>query len=587
MSRAAALLFIVALPLFAVEPPRERERWAWLTVDEFTILGNASDRELHDVANRVIRLRNALGLVTNLRVRTPLPTRIYVFKDERSFIPYRDAAMGRVTEHTGGVFLPRTEGNYVLLYIGRQNDADRIVQHELTHHFLRNTVSRGVPLWFSEGLAEFYSTFAIEGDSIKVGLPEPTHTELLKDGRFIPMAELLAMDERSPAYNEGSRRGMFYAQSWALVHELVLGNAERRKQVGTFLGLLADGAPADMAFNEAFNVTAEQMERELRSYVRAYSLKYARFQASDLGLGKSMDAPAPEAMPRDELLAALGDLLLHTTPGSHGDGQALLEEALRLNPKNGAATASLALAKLFARKPAESDALYEKAVELGVKEWMPYSIVADHLVGRGELMKARALFERAAKLNPDAPHAWAGIGVTYVGAEGDMKLGIAALERSLKLDPGQEDAAANLAQLYIREGRRDEARKLLEQPPLADDVKASRLVRDALLADDARRAVELIRAGKEAEGTEALTKIVPQVHDPILRAQIEQSLTKLQQGSEEQQQIRELNRARSYAVNRQWKEALEIVDRLLPAIRDASLREQVVAFRKQVEIAKK
>jgi tetratricopeptide (TPR) repeat protein len=580
MSRTVAVLLLVALPLFAIEPPRERERWAALTVDEFTILGNAPDRELRDIANRVIRLRDSLGLVTNLRVRSPLPTRIYVFNDERSFIPYRDAAMGRATEHTGGIFLPRAEGSYVLLYIGKNTDADHIVQHELAHHFLRNTVGRGVPLWFSEGLAEFYSTFTIEGDSIKVGLPEPMHVDLLREGHFIPMAELLAMDEHSTAYNEGSRRGMFYAQSWALVHELVLGNAERRKQVGTFLGLIADGVPGDMAFHEAFNVTPEQMERELRSYIRAYSLKYARFRASDLG--KLVEAPAPAAMPRDEILAALGDLLLHTTPAAHADGQAFVEAALRLNPKNGAATASLGLAKLLARKRAESDALYETAVQLGVKEWLPYAIVGDRLAGRGKPLEARTFYERAAKLNPDAPHAWAGIGMTYVGAEGDVKPGIAALERSLKLDASQEDAAANLAQLYIREGRRDEARKLLDTAPLADDLTASRVVRDALLADDARDAVELIRKGKEAEGTEALTKIVPQIHDPTLRAQIEKALTTVQEATQEEQQIRELNRARSFAVNRQWKEALEIVDRLLPAIHDASLREQVVAFRKQV-----
>src|SRR5216683_2396215 len=109
------LVFSGAHAFAGIQPPRERERWAAVTVDEFTILGNVSDRELRDVATRTVRLREALALATNLRVRSPLPTRIYVFKDEPGFAPYRDAANGHVSENTAGIFLPRSEGNYVLM----------------------------------------------------------------------------------------------------------------------------------------------------------------------------------------------------------------------------------------------------------------------------------------------------------------------------------------------------------------------------------------------------------------------------------------------------------------------------------------
>src|SRR5258708_35874788 len=119
--RKLAFLLLVLSGTFAfagMQPPRERERWAAITVDEFTILGNASDRELRDVATRTLRLRDALATMTSLRVHSPLPTKIYVFADEPSFAPYRDAANGRVSENTAGSFLPRSEGDYVVMMSG-------------------------------------------------------------------------------------------------------------------------------------------------------------------------------------------------------------------------------------------------------------------------------------------------------------------------------------------------------------------------------------------------------------------------------------------------------------------------------------
>src|SRR5881394_2863205 len=96
---AVLVLFLAARSFASIQLPRERERWAAITVDEFTILGNASDRELRDVATRTLRLRDALATMTSLRVHSPMPTKIYVFADERSFAPYRDAANGHVSEN--------------------------------------------------------------------------------------------------------------------------------------------------------------------------------------------------------------------------------------------------------------------------------------------------------------------------------------------------------------------------------------------------------------------------------------------------------------------------------------------------------
>ena len=50
---------------------------------------------------------------------------------------------------------------------------------------------------------------------------------VLRSEPWIPLATLLAVDHSSPYYNEKSHAGMFYAESWALVHMLNLDPAYR------------------------------------------------------------------------------------------------------------------------------------------------------------------------------------------------------------------------------------------------------------------------------------------------------------------------------------------------------------------------
>src|SRR3954464_668843 len=107
-------LCLLCTSAFAIEPPREKERWTTLAIDELTIYSSADDYTTRSVASGLVRLRDALGAVTQLKVRSPLPTRVFVFADQRSFKTYCEAAMGR-SEGLSGVFLSHRDGNHVLI----------------------------------------------------------------------------------------------------------------------------------------------------------------------------------------------------------------------------------------------------------------------------------------------------------------------------------------------------------------------------------------------------------------------------------------------------------------------------------------
>ena len=68
----------------------------------------------------------------------------------------------------------------------------------------------------------------------------------------MPLDELLAVTRESAAYNEGDRRSLFYAQSWALVHMLMSGADNRSADVNEYVRLVETGTPSGEAWKAVF-----------------------------------------------------------------------------------------------------------------------------------------------------------------------------------------------------------------------------------------------------------------------------------------------------------------------------------------------
>jgi len=175
-------LLLLAATASAVEPPPERERWISVAVDDLTIYSNAGDSITRRLASNLKRMRDAIAVVSKLKVRSPFPTRVYLFANDRSFGPYREAIMGRGA--VSGIFLSSRDANYVV--VRADAGVDRIIYHELTHYFLLNSIGH-VPLWFNEGFAELYSTFESNGNEVSVGLPIQAHLDRLKHEQPFPL----------------------------------------------------------------------------------------------------------------------------------------------------------------------------------------------------------------------------------------------------------------------------------------------------------------------------------------------------------------------------------------------------------------
>src|SRR5688500_16587376 len=358
---AVALCFLALVSQHS--PVSAKDTWVSVRTKNFFMIGNANEKEVRKVALKLEQFREVFTkLFPNMKFNTPVPTTVVVFKSDSSYAPFKPSA------NTAGYFQPGPDVNYITLTTELQTlDAFSVIFHEYTHLLVNNTF-KNAPVWFSEGLAEYYSTFSITDDQkIGIGIAIGHHVHLLRQNKMLPLRTLFEVDHKSPHYNEEKKQSIFYAQSWALLHYLIVGKQGKVEQLGKFLELLDANVPVETAFTKAFETTFEAMEKDLREYVTQDRYNYikAHFEKK-IELDATTEAkPLTEA----EAQAYLGDLLLHS---NRADAEKYLLNALKLDPNLGMAHASLGMLRFREGKAEEARASLERAVAASSQNYLAH-----------------------------------------------------------------------------------------------------------------------------------------------------------------------------------------------------------------------
>src|SRR5436853_5306544 len=208
------LLSVPALLVAAAElPAAAKDSWVRVRTANFTLYGSGGESKAKEIGQDLENLRAVLVSVRKSAVaNSPVPTSVFVFPSDAALEPYKPRFQGK-PRNLSAFFRGTSDGNYIALSARWNSDPRRIVYHEYIHYFLRSNFPPQ-PAWYEEGLAEFYSTFRIEGDEVQVGLPVEAHIRTLRESPPIPLERLLAIGRNSPEYNEWQRQGIFYAESW-------------------------------------------------------------------------------------------------------------------------------------------------------------------------------------------------------------------------------------------------------------------------------------------------------------------------------------------------------------------------------------
>lgn len=98
------------------------------------------------------------------------------------------------------------------------NELQGLVAHELTHAYMDIVYGCTSPLWFAEGMAEYFQHFTWEGDRAVPGALNEIQLQQLRARDLTPVSEFVKLG-RDEFY--GFNWKVLYAQAWSVVHFLM------------------------------------------------------------------------------------------------------------------------------------------------------------------------------------------------------------------------------------------------------------------------------------------------------------------------------------------------------------------------------
>ena len=361
--------------------------------------------------------------------------------------------------NTAGFFLAGQAVNYITLTLEGGLDNLGIIYHEYVHLLVNNNVS-GIPIWFNEGLAEYYRTFQVNdaADRAIIGRFLENHILLLRE-QFVPLAALAAVDRESPLYNESNKASVFYAESWALVHYLIIGEEQKyAKNAAAFAFALGSGQSLEAAARSTLGISAGELEKGLRRYIGRDMFQSQQIRFSER-IAKVEAVPAAPILEAD-VHALLGDVLLQMD--RRDDAKAELAAAMALDSAHGGAHATLGMLDVRDGKWDESRRHFEQAVASPSATFLSHYYYGIALLqtllaqapAADDLATIERSLRRAIELNPTFADSYAQL-AQVVGRDAKRTNEASELMmKALKLTPGREDYVLAVATLLERAGLR-------------------------------------------------------------------------------------------------------------------------------------
>jgi len=456
-------LQVVLLLASRAAPQDKTQKWTEVQSPHFSVVTNGSERQGRQLADQYEAIRSVFEQTLRLRVESGKPFVVMAFKDEKSMraaMPEFWEKKGQV--HPAGGFQSSGDKIYAFMRLDAGGeDPYSTVYHEYTHMVLDLNV-RSLPLWMSEGLAEFYGNSTIGEKEVGLGRPAAYLIQTLREGKRLPLAELFQVTYDSPDYTEAAKVPMFYAESWALTHYLMLAErteAGHRNRLSQFLSLLGRGVDQDEAIRQVFD-DPDKLQADLGRYMERSAFPYVSIKTKAAGTPKDFRTRVLSAA---ETAARLGDF--HLQDGRPQDARPLLEEALRLQPDLTSAQESLGF--LFMRQGDRTEALrwFDKAIAGDSKNFLAHyyhaTLTLTELAttedGAGQV---EASLVRALHLNPYFAPAYIALARLFLLDDQKVDRALELARKAVDLEPGSFSNQIMLGTVLARLGRYEEAKKL-------------------------------------------------------------------------------------------------------------------------------
>jgi tetratricopeptide (TPR) repeat protein len=527
----ARVLLLLLLIGGLVSSAAAKEEWIQVRSKNFLLIGNASEKDVRNVAERLERFRLALRkLFNNAELSSPIATNVVVFRNADTYLPYQPLRRdGKVDRTVQGYFQSGTDVNYITVTIGTgEEQTYRTIFHEYVHFAISTIYPKAeVPTWFNEGLAEYYSTFALRNDRTgDIGEPIKDHVKLLEKNTLLPLDTLFPL--RGSDVNNSSvySRLLFYAESWAFVHYLI--ETGRTAELTNFIADVLNGVPLGQSFKSAFRQDYRSMETAFKAYIARKSYGVSQI---DLGDPASTDTDVrASTLSQSYTNAYLGDLLYHLD--RHAEAEAPLLAALKDDPANDIANADLGMMRFQQQKFDEARKYLEIAAS-GEQTSAPilyqyaYVLSREGFDGSGNsieyepatVTKMRTALRRAMTIGPALTESYDLLAVIDLAENEDLDEAANAMQAALHYEPGRNDFALRLADVYVRQKKYGPARELADRVSqyAAPDLKLrANAILNYIRDQEAKKMAGLNEQGEMAP-------LGPRTDPPMTRAEVKEA----------------------------------------------------------------
>jgi len=453
------VILILAAPVVSGKSLEDRQ-WIEVQTANFKVRSLLDRKKTIELARYLELFRAAVTVLTNASdTDSPIPTEIFAVKGPGDFAKF---GLGK---NLAGIFMPNLRRNTILIRNTLGMTETGIILHEYTHFMLRNHSKHHYPQWYDEGFAEYLSGTRIKNGYFEIGLVPSGRRNSFIYSRWIPMKRILTAEDYDDWRDED--KAMFYAEAWALVHYLFNRsdtNSSFAPRLAHFLELLESGEEEIAAFETAFGIDANVLNRNVKKYLKS------RLMGFRINIEKLLPefTPGIRRLSREEVCLALGQLALQrakTDLAEHWFTVALSDKTTQ--PE---AEAGLGDILKFDEKFDLALPHFEKAAALAPQNpyiqidageyWSDRAQSApEQGINTEDLDRARAHYVAAWKLDDSIPEIYAMYGLTYLTEGENYPKAVEMLEAANDRLPSNLDIRLMLAQAYAGAKRNEQALK--------------------------------------------------------------------------------------------------------------------------------
>lgn len=456
-----ALLLMFATAAASAAPAADR--WTEISSPHFIVLTNSSEKNGLHIANQLEQMRSVFHTIFPTGTSDDdVPITVFALKDKKSFQTLEPAAyLAKGQLNLAGYFQRSEESNYILLRLDAQGEHPfAIVYHEYTHYMLRN-LEEWLPAWLDEGMAEFYQNTDIDGKEVRMGQPSAANINLLRDNRLIPLTTLLQIDHSSPYYHEEQKGNIFYAESWALTHYLLIKDGQNKThRLEDYANFMMQGQDSIAAAQSAFG-DLTKLDHALDAYVR--QLNFMLYKANYV---PTVNQSSFQVKPVDEanVDAVRADVL--ALVGRTEEARVLLASVLEQDPKNTKAYETMGFIELRSGHASAAQKWFGEAAQLNSPSYLTHYYYGLLRIRNGDAEDGTAVIStlnQAITLNPKFAPAYDALATYYLGRGGKLEEAYIQELRACAVDPGNVNYRLNAASILADQHKFPSALSVLNE----------------------------------------------------------------------------------------------------------------------------